>query len=226
MRVGEAFEKVSEEMARSLMDKLGVGPDVGLGEIDIRDLQDLSLGSDHIEPYLYDGSTKDFISSRSRRIAESMIKQAEESGFDFARLVEDFGLLTDDLPSKWHLDLVKIFAMGYSFAAPEFADVPHDKDGFLRLCREVDQDMIAIQVSQFSQDESLRDQLVRRLVNAGELVSQAFSAQRRPVTKFVMRDWFFQVFATVALNCFIGGHKVRDLLEQEVAFEAMMKETD
>lgn len=225
MRVGEAFEKVSTELSNQIAEEAGLA--VGdITRLDMEDLRALAQPGSAITPLLYDESAKDFISSRAKKKATAMIAEAEAQGFDFSQVSDEYATLMVDLIGKWHVDMLQILAMGYSFAAPEFSPVPRDKEGFLKRCREVDRDLIAIQVAQFSNDELLRDKIEQRIHTAAELVSHAFNVTGKPVTKFAMRDWFFQVFATTAMNCFIAGHKIRDLLEEELAFEAMMKETD
>jgi hypothetical protein len=225
MRVGEAFEKITGEVGKEIAKELGISPNED-GRLAMEDLPKFDQPTNVLVRLSYDGSAKDFISSRAKKKATAMIEEAEASGFDFRQLHTEYGVLMQDLIGKWHYDMLQILAMGYSFAAPEFSDVPKDKEGFLKLCREVDRDLISIQVAQFATDEMLRESLERRIDSAAELVSHAFSAMQKPITKFAMRDWFFQVFATVSLNCFIAGQKIRDLLEEELAFEAMMKETD
>jgi hypothetical protein len=224
MRVGEAFEKVSSELGQTVSEELGLDVDEETGSLAMHDMEKLGEPTATLVRLSYDGSAKDFISSRAKKKATAMIEKAEAQGFDFSQLATEYSVLMDDLIGKWHTDMLQILAMGYSFAAPEFSDVPRDKEGFLRLCREVDRDLISIQVAQFASDEMLRESIERRIDFAVAMVSHVFSQMQKPFTKFAMRDWYFQVFATVSLNCFIAGQKIRDLLEEELAFEAMMKE--
>ena len=229
MRVGEAYEKVAKEIAEHIAQQVGSeSPSVNMEAIDdmsMGDLQKLTEVTGDYKPLLYDGSANDFVRSRARKLAEAHIATCVEQGLDFTNADEIARDMAESLPmlAKEALSFV---AMGYSFAAPEFKNVERDKEGFLKLCREVDRDLIAIQVAQFANDEMLCERIQGQIELSAAFTSQLFSMLHRPITKFVYRDWITQCFATSALNCFIAGHRVRDLLEQEAMFEAMMKEND
>lgn len=227
MRVGEAFEKVTREISQTIQRDTGLDPE-GINDLSLEDLRKLTEVNGALTPYLYDGAVRDFITSRAKKRAQAMIDDAIAKGLEFTpeEIVRTVDVMTDDLVDQWHQDMLQMFALAYSFADPAFADVEHDKDGFVQLCREVDRDLISIQVAQFASDTLLRDIIGQRIVLAANFTSQMFAQIGKPQTKFGLRDWFFQVWATVALNCFVAGHLVRKLLEEEAAFEAMMKETD
>lgn len=222
MLVSEAFEKVSSEINEYVAEKLGQAPDAEVNELVMQDATEL-FKNDSYFAFLYDGSARDFIMSRSTKSAQHMIDDLTAAGFDFSTLTENVDVVMDDLISKWHEELLHIFALGYSFAAPEFQGVPKDEEGFLHRCRQTDVDLITIQVDQFASDKALRDIFEQRINLAAAFMSGMFNFLRKPATKFVVRDWYQKVHSTVSLNCFIGGHKVRDLLEEELAFEAMLK---
>lgn len=227
MRIGEAFTKVNDEMASELAERSGIDLSTqSLEDLSLSDLMKLGVDDSSLKPLLYDGALKDFISSRAQRRATLMIDEAVEKGVTFQDPDVDFDVLVGDLIGKWHTDVLQVFALGYSFAAPELKDVAKDKDGFVQLCRDVDRDLISIQVARFAEDGLLRDKIEQRIDSAAGLTSQVFSMTGQRFTRFTMRDWLYKVYGTVALNCFLAGYKVRDLLEEELAFEAMMKETD
>lgn len=225
MQVGEAYAKVTSEVSQYIAEQTGLNTGVSAGDLDMEDLSKIMEVGPVFKPYLYDGATKDFIAARGKKRAQAYIDELSEAGVDFTSR-EAADQYIDAIIDKWYSDMLTVLAMGYSFASPEYSDTARDKDGFMHLCRVVDRDLITIQVARFGVDEMLREGIGRQMATAVALTSHMFGMLGKPFNKFGLRDFFFQVWATVALNCFIAGHKVRELLEEEAAFEAMMKETD
>lgn len=225
MRIGEAYEKVTSEVSQTIAEQTGLETGVPASSFSLDDLGKLKDIAEKYVPHLYDGSAKDFIASRGKKRAQDAIDSLVEAGVDFTdqSVMEPH---VDNLIDRWFTDMLQILAMGYTFASPEYADVPRDRDGFVQLCRLADRDLISIQVAQFSSDELLKAKIGEQMAMASALTANFFSMMGRSYNKYTLRDFLFQVWATTAMNAFIAGHEVRKLLEEEIAFEAMMKETD
>lgn len=225
MRIGEAYEKVTAEVSQTIAEQTGLQEGVRASDLGIDDLDKLKDVAGKYIPHLYDGSAKDFIASRGRKRAQDAINELVAAGTDFTDQ-EALEPWVDSMLDRWFEDMLQVLAMGYTFASPEYDDVPRDRDGFVQLCRDVDRDLISIQVAQFRVDETLKYKIGEQMAMASALTANFFSMMGRSFNKYTLRDFLYQVWCTTAMNAFIAGHEVRKLLETEAMFEAMMKETD
>ena len=66
MRVGEAFEKVSSELGQTVSEELGLDVDEETGSLAMHDMEKLGEPTATLVRLSYDGSAKDFSSSRAK----------------------------------------------------------------------------------------------------------------------------------------------------------------
>lgn len=230
MRHGEAYVKVYDELQATVREELSTA---GMSTEDRELVEPATLIDGTIQGLnaareklskevggaMFGGALKSFADLRARKRADQMTTDVDFSEPDAA-----FGLLTDDLPGKLQDELLSSFAMGYTFNSPENKNVPRDKDGFVRLCRDTDKDVIRVLVAQAKTDLQLFETMQMRFDSMAMFVTWQFNSANRGVNKYAVRDWLRKVIAMATIDTFIGGYKVRDLLEQEASFETMMKE--